>query len=488
MENINWQRTRDILLSMVCFGIVFWALWSLLGMFVDAIVVLLLSLAVAFLVTPVVNFLHKHGLNRVLAGIITYVVVLAAIVGLVYELILSLVLQMNNFSDTIYNFAVSLPNMLKSTQTTLESAGIPHAQLTTTIGQLQDQALAFATSIPTTIYTFGANVVDVFIKIFLILVLSFYLTLDGKRIRDSLMGIVPKRWLSNALLFEDALNRVVGNYIRGQLTLALIVGLATGIICLFTGLSDYALICGILAFLFETIPMVGPALASITPLLLSLLIGGPDIWQRTLIICVCFVVLQMFESNIIGPRIVGHAVGLHPVAAILSLLVFAQLFGVFGALIATPVVAAGWVVVASIYRSARGETADQILAHKRTSWTLRRHAGHFSIGRTNREPNKEQLRSRVHVDDRVDQLMEVRGLMPGRTRTADRVMGARRTIDLSAVARRSLEEQDRALIPGQHREAIDELEHSAQVRPPDSAPGSGLTSTSDTHDERSSHS
>lgn len=465
MDNINWQRTRDILLCIVCFGIIFWASWSLMSLFVDAIVVLLLSLAVAFLITPVVNFLQKRGMNRGLAALLTYVVVLAAIGGLVYELVISLVLQVYTFSTTISNFADSLPQTLKSTQTALVHTGIPATRITDTILQLQGQATSFATSIPTTIYTFGSNVVDIFIKIFLILVLSFYLTMDGKRIRERLMGIVPKRWLSNALLFEDALNRVVGNYIRGQLTLALIVGVATGMICLFTGLGDYALICGILAFLFETIPMVGPALAAISPILLSLLIGGPLMWQHTLIICICFVVLQMFESNILGPNIVGHAVGLHPVAAILSLLVFAQLFGVFGALIATPVVAAGWVVLASIYRSARGESADQIMAQKRTPWALKRPTGR--VTRPKREASKDELRSRVHVDNRVDE----QGQISARTRTADRVVNARRTIDLSAAARRSMEEQNRNMSSGVHREQGAEKEEHTEATEMAGTPG-----------------
>ena len=163
---------------------------------------------------------------------------------------------------------------------------------------------------------------------------------------------------------------MVGNYIRGQLTLALLVGICTSLICITTGLSKYALICGVLAFLFETIPMVGPALASIAPMLLSLLL--PDPFPRTFVVIGLFILLQALESNILGPRIVGHAVGLHPVAAILALLIGAQLFGVFGALLATPIVAALWVVIASIYSSARGESPDEILARKRTGWPLRR--------------------------------------------------------------------------------------------------------------------
>jgi len=64
----------------------------------------------------------------------------------------------------------------------------------------------------------------------------------------------------------------------------------------------------------------------------------------------------------LGPRIVGHAVGLHPVASILALIIGAQLFGAFGALLATPILAALWVVIASVYRTFRGESADDILA------------------------------------------------------------------------------------------------------------------------------
>jgi len=141
-------------------------------------------------------------------------------------------------------------------------------------------------------------------------------------------------------------------------------------VCLVTGLQEYALLVGVLAFLFETIPMVGPGLASIAPIVISLLL--PEAFPRTFYVIAWFVVIQVVESNILGPRIVGHAVGLHPVASIVALLVGAKLFGAFGALLATPIVAAIWVVLASFYRSLRGETADQILSRRRAPWTFRR--------------------------------------------------------------------------------------------------------------------
>jgi predicted PurR-regulated permease PerM len=373
MTHINWQRTRDILICIICIGILIWASWSVLGQFIDAIIMLLLSMAVAFLLHPATDFLEGLKIPRILATLIVYVVVLGLLGWLAYLLIFSLVIQALTFSDTITQFANSLPTTLSTTIDFLEKQGhIPHSNIDNAISQIQNQATDFAKSLVQNVFDLVSVMINAFLDILLVIVLSFYLTLDGKRIRSNLFSIVPKRSMPSVEIFDEALSRVVGNYIRGQLTLAIIVGVATGFFCAFTGLGNYALICGVLAFLFETIPMIGPGLASITPLILSLLL--PPVFPRMLILALCFLVLQIIESNILGPRIVGHAVGLHPVAAILSLLVGAKLFGLFGALIATPLVAATWVVIASIYRSAKGETPEQILGPKKRlswSWPLR---------------------------------------------------------------------------------------------------------------------
>jgi predicted PurR-regulated permease PerM len=369
MERVNWQRVRDILIVVICIGILLWAAFSIMGIFVHAIVLLLLAMAVAFLVTPLVNFLNKY-MPRLLAALIVYVFVLAALVALCYAIVFSLIQQVNYFSTHLPGYVQNLPTTYTATLDWLVKQGIPLSSINKAISTIEDQANAFTFSLASSLVSIVQIVADVIINILLVAVLSFYLTLDGERIRKALVTIAPKRSMPHVLLFEDALNRVVGNYIRGQLTLAAIIGVLAGVGCYFLGLSNFALIIGALAFLFETIPMVGPALASIPAILISLLL--PDPFPRTYAIIVYFVIIQMIESNILGPRIVGHAVGLHPVASILALIVGVQLFGPFGALLATPVLAAIWVVVASFYRSFRGESADEILAKKRSPWIRRR--------------------------------------------------------------------------------------------------------------------
>ncbi|MEO8971874.1 MAG: AI-2E family transporter [Ktedonobacteraceae bacterium] len=397
----NWQKNRDILISIICIGIILWGTWSILGQFLDAVVLLLLAMAVAFLLTPLVNVLNRY-IPRVLATLITYVLVLVALGALSYAIIFSLIQQVLTFQSTVVNFFNVLPNQFASVQKTLVDNGIPQSNITDALNQVRGQATSFAASLASNVLNIALIVTNTFIDVLLVVVISFYLTLDGKRIRNSIFSIVPKGWMDHAELFEDALNRVVGNYIRGQLTLAAIIGVLAGGGCAFLGLRSYALIIGVLAFLFETIPMVGPALASVPAILLSLLL--PDPFPRTFSIVVYFIVVQMIESNILGPRIVGHAVGLHPVASILALIIGAQLFGAFGALLATPIVAAAWVVIASLYRSARGETADMMLAHKREPWVKR--------------PNG----------------LIPRGKRPGRTPTGTLVRGLRRPSRSTAMA------------------------------------------------------
>jgi predicted PurR-regulated permease PerM len=369
MERVNWQRVRDILISVICIGGIIWAVSSILGVFLHAIVLLLLSMAVAFLITPAANYLAKY-IPRLLATLLVYVIVLVVLGGIVYALAFSFIQQVVVLSNTVTAYFINLPSTYDSVVNFLIKQGIPQSTIDAALSQIRTTAIDFAQSLATNALNIVFSVTDAIINILLVVVISFYLTMDGKRIRDGIISIVPEQALAHVLVFEDALNRVVGNYLRGQLTLAVIIGLMAGVGCLlpFMGLKDYALIIGALAFLFETIPMVGPTLATIPAVLISLLL--PDPFPRTFYVVAYFIFIQIIESNVLGPRIVGHAVGLHPVASILALIIGVQLFGAFGALLATPLVAAAWVVIVSLYRSLHGETAEQMLAHRRKPWPI----------------------------------------------------------------------------------------------------------------------
>ncbi|MDE3077642.1 MAG: AI-2E family transporter, partial [Chloroflexota bacterium] len=139
-------------------------------------------------------------------------------------------------------------------------------------------------------------------------------------------------------------------YLRGQLVVALMVAILAGLGSQLLGLH-YAVVVGALAGLFELIPFFGPVLSAI-PALLIALFQGPLL--RFVAVLVLFIVIQQVESNIIGPRITGHAVGLHPLLVMFSILVGVELAGIWGAIFAVPVAGVAVAVVRKLYAINRG--------------------------------------------------------------------------------------------------------------------------------------
>jgi predicted PurR-regulated permease PerM len=183
-----------------------------------------------------------------------------------------------------------------------------------------------------------------------VLLLGFWFMVDGQRIRRSIAGLVPGKHRERVQFVEETISTVLGGYIRGQLTLALIVGASAGLGCWALGVP-YPAVIGLLAFIFELVPMVGPILGSIPAILIALFQPLPLV----IYVAIFFLVMQFVENNILAPRISGHAVGLHPVAALIGLLVGFELGGVIGAIFALPAISAGSVLISAAMKGWRGE-------------------------------------------------------------------------------------------------------------------------------------
>jgi predicted PurR-regulated permease PerM len=125
--------------------------------------------------------------------------------------------------------------------------------------------------------------------------------------------------------------RVVGGYIRGMATLAALVGALVGAGLWVLGIP-YAVMLGVLAFLMEFIPVLGVFITGTAAVLIGLFVG----WERALLALGYFVVVHVIEADVVGPRILGQAVGTHPATGLLALLAGTELFGIWGALFAAP--------------------------------------------------------------------------------------------------------------------------------------------------------
>src|SRR5487761_1800028 len=169
MGKINWARNRDILISIICVGVIAWFAWGLLfGEFVTTFVLLLLSLAVSFLLTPFVNLLDRF-MPRILATLVAYVLTIAVLVGLSYAIVFSLIQQVLTFQDTVINFFNNLPSQYNSLIKFLLQQGIPQANITDAINQVKTQATSFATSLASNALNIVFIVTNTFIDIIIVL-------------------------------------------------------------------------------------------------------------------------------------------------------------------------------------------------------------------------------------------------------------------------------------------------------------------------------
>ncbi|HCO03848.1 MAG TPA: hypothetical protein DIT48_10900 [Actinobacteria bacterium] len=348
MSNLNWAKLRDQCLVAVAVIFFIYALWWVVSHFlVHAAVLVLLAIVVAAALEPILSRLERF-MPRVVAALATYLFAAATVgVGL-YVFLGPLVFQSSGLSGRLpvyfdnflgpinhlaaANFGIILPppdqvraNLAKAAQ-----------------GQLQQiifQAIGYI-----------QLVAGVLADVALVLLLAFWFMVDGARVRAGFALLVPTQHRQRVRFVEDTLSTVLGGYIRGQLTMAAIIGVSAGVGCWLLGVQ-YPIVIGVLAFLFELVPMVGPILAAVPAVMISAFQPFPLV----LYVVAFFIAMQFVENNILAPRITAGAVGVHPIAAILGLVAGFEAAGIVGALFALPLLSAASVIASAALKSWRGE-------------------------------------------------------------------------------------------------------------------------------------
>jgi predicted PurR-regulated permease PerM len=164
-------------------------------------------------------------------------------------------------------------------------------------------------------------------------VLTFYLLRDFHSIERWVGRLVPRDHRKRTMSFLNTYDKLLGEYLRGQLLVALFVGLATGIGFWIVGFPN-AVLLGVIAGVFNIVPYLG-LVVSLIPALFIALVTVP-VWISLLKVAGVFLVVQAFDGYFLSPKIVGDRVGLHPVWVMLAIIAFGSFFGLTGLLLAIP--------------------------------------------------------------------------------------------------------------------------------------------------------
>ncbi len=287
----------------------------------SVLVILFFSIIISSAFDPLIDWFQKKGIGRILGTIIVYIsslgilsLILFFLVPIIYQDVLGVIDLVPGYSGKIAEYIIGSD---------------------------------FASSINEIIFNYGSSflkggsmavsllfgVIGGLASVLSVLLISFYLLIKRDGIESFLRAVLPQS-LENAVIriWERARLRV-GHWFRVQMLLSLFIGILVFLSLLILGVK-YSLVLGIIAAIFEIVPVAGPIFAGAASALVALT-QSPTlaIW-----VVIIFILIQQLESNILTPLIMKKSVGINPVIVILALLAGAELGGIVGIILAMPVI------------------------------------------------------------------------------------------------------------------------------------------------------
>lgn len=342
----NFQFWTFVGLLLIAF---IWTFQSILTPFI-------VGIAVAYLLNPVVEKLSGYRLPRWLSALIILAIFF---ITLLIAFILAIPILVREMID----FVQLLPSLLSHGQEWVVrqahafDIAIPQTwddvkQLDTAlISEKSGDILQAVKSITGKLLKGGAAVIGLISFFVLMPIVAFYLMIDWPRLTSKVHDLLPRKNKKRIETIMSDIDHSLSGFIRGQLTVCLLLGLFYAIALSLLGLQ-YGFFIGVAAGFLSIIPYVGSIFGLIASVGMAFYqFGG---WEYPLGAFIIFVIGQLVEGNYLTPKLVGESVGLHPIWVIFVLMAGGALMGLLGMMIAVPVAA----VIAVLIRHAIAEYKD----------------------------------------------------------------------------------------------------------------------------------
>ena len=320
-------QTGFALAAIVLGGIVLYLIRDVIGAFV-------LGTLLAFLIGPFVDRLESLNIPRPIGILLLFALVTAIIVGLVGLVVPLLVSELGGLQ-------AQAPGMAGAAQARLnELEGHPlqvlgfRIDLTGTTKVLTTHFNDFLLGQFGNAVSFGITALTTAFQIVLMLIVAFLVTLDSHRISRAIRSVVPTDYRSEFDSIWSDIKSMLYAYMRGQLVIAAMIGVGSGIAVQLIGLP-YALALGLLAAITSLVPYLGPFLGAVP----AVLIGLAESPQKALLVAVAYLAVSNVILNFVFPKVMGDAVRLPPILVITAFLAGFSLAGILGMFIAIPVAA-----------------------------------------------------------------------------------------------------------------------------------------------------
>ncbi len=343
----SWRRIAITSWALVgLFLLISFGLW-LLSQVATALTPFVLALVVVFLLRRPVAALSARGVPRSLAVVICYLMFFGALTVAGVFVIPPIVAEVRDFAQDFPEYYDSAYNLWLSVEQEYMLIELPE-WVKDVAEASRDSIVAWVTEVSRNIgrgvVAIGTQIAGFFVNSFLALALAFFVLRDLPTLKSEMLSLPGPARQQESLKLAGDVTVVLEGYIRGQLMIATIVGVASGLGLWIIGVP-YALVIGLIAGLTNLIPYLGPLVGGLIAGISAAFVSP----QLVLITIAYIIVIQQVESTFLQPKIMSDQVHIHPVLVILSLLVGATLYGLIGMLIAVPIAAVGKVMFVHYY-------------------------------------------------------------------------------------------------------------------------------------------
>lgn len=342
--------------TVALFFIVVGQVASVFFFFGDILLTFFLAWLLAFVISPVVARIIGviPRLPRVIATVIVYTLLVVALVGVIVVFAGALATSIAEFIESLPQVRDDLPSILRPWQEWLTSIGFGQIDLTAQALALLDNLDDVAAALAEPLQQIAVASISVIGTMLIVFFLSIYMVLDRDQILAFLFRVVPPSYADEARLLQTSVSRSFGGFLRGQAIMGSVYFLLSLLTSVVLGLPLVAL-TSVVAGILMAIPFFGPFLAWAPPVVAALLFK-PDIVGVTLVL---MILAWMVVMNVLQPRIMREAVGIHPIVVLGSVLVGSRIAGIPGAIFGIPVAA---VVSAFFFFYLRRSSADRSVA------------------------------------------------------------------------------------------------------------------------------
>ena len=313
-----------------------WNILVFLKTFLKILTPFFVGIVIAWLFNPIVTFLQKKKVNRILGTIIVYIVFLGVLYFFIYNIIPLIASQTTDLVNSIPSITDTITDKITEYFGGLESNNlIDYGKIKIQIiNSLNNIGGNIVSELPVTLMNILKSFVSLLGSFGIGLIIGFYMLFNFDNVSKTLLSFLPKKIRNTTEDLFYTMNTTLFRYVRGILTVAFFVFIADYIGFLLLGVKApllFAAFCGVT----DIIPYAGPYIGGIPVAILSL----TQSTTTGVLVIIYIVMVQLLESMVLQPIIMSKTMKLHPVTILIGLLIFGHFFGVIGMIFATPFIA-----------------------------------------------------------------------------------------------------------------------------------------------------